>query len=174
MTGIQRTNKCCEGIYAMGTVKEYLSSLPEDRRVAISTLRDTILANLPKGYEEGMNQGVISYYVPHSICADGYHCDPAQPVPFAGLCGKRKKLSLHLFCLYVDKAAKERFAAAWKKSGHKLDMGASCVRFTKLENVPLDVIGDTIAAIPVANFLERYEAIVPKSARKKRGLAKKS
>jgi hypothetical protein len=83
-----------------------------------------------------------------------------------------KKMSLHLFCVYVDPAAKERFVSGWKKSGHKLDMGASCVRFSKLEDVPLDVVGETIASIPVADFLARYEASVPQAARKKRGLGK--
>ncbi len=111
---------------------------------------------------------MIGYYVPHSICPDGYHCDAKQPVPFAGISGTRKKMSLHLFCIYVDAAAKERFVSAWKASGHKLDMGASCVRFKKLENVPLNVVAETIASIPVAEFLSKYEASVPKSARKKR------
>ena len=151
------------------TAQDYLASLPENRRRAISALRDTILEHLPEGYEEGVQQGVISYYVPHSICSDGYHCDPAQPVPFAALSAERKKMSLHLFCVYVDPAAKERLVSGWKASGHKLDMGASCVRFSKLEDVPLDVVGELIASLPVADFLERYEATVPQSARKKRG-----
>jgi hypothetical protein len=154
------------------TVQEFLSSLPEDRQAAISTLRDTILENLPEGYEEGVHDGILSYYVPHSLCPDGYHCDPKQPIPFAGISAKRKKMSLHLFCVYVDQAAKERFVNGWKKSGHKLDMGASCVRFTKIDKVPLEVVGKTIKSIPVDHFLELYEASVPKAAKKKRGLNK--
>ena len=153
-------------------VQEVLASLPEDRRRAISALRDTILKHLPPGYEEGVRHGMISYYVPHSICPDGYHCDPTQPVPFAALSAERKKMSLHLFCVYVDKAAKERFVSGWKASGHRLDMGASCVRFSKLEDVPLDVVGEVISSIPVVHFLERYEASVPPSARKRRGRAR--
>jgi hypothetical protein len=156
----------------MTTIKEYLDSLPEDRREAMSILRDTILENLPEGYEEDVRDEMISFHVPHSICPDGYHCDPKQPVPFVYMSAKRKKMTMSLFCLYVDKQAKERFANAWKKSGHKLDMGASCVRFSKIENVPLDVVGETIKSIPVDAFLEQYEAIVPKAARKKRGRAK--
>ncbi|MEE2828892.1 MAG: DUF1801 domain-containing protein [Myxococcota bacterium] len=153
-------------------VQDYMDSLDDSRRAAVSELRQTILANLPEGYEEGIQHGIISYYVPHSICPDGYHSDPKQPVPFAGLSGKGKKISLHLFCLYVDPAAKERFVTAWKKGGRKLDMGASCVRFTKLEDVPLEVIGEAIASLPVADFLETYEATVPMSARKKRSWGK--
>ncbi len=153
---------------AVTTVQEYLAALPEDRQHAISALRKTILEHLPEGYEEGIQYGAISYYVPHSICPDGYHCDPTQPVPFAGLSAHRKKMTLNLFCVYVDNAAKERLMTGWNESGHKLDMGASCVRFSKLEDVPLDVVGQVIRSIPVSDFLEHYEASVPQSARKKR------
>jgi hypothetical protein len=151
------------------TVEEYLDTLTDDRRATISALRNTILENLPEGYQEGIQHGCISYFVPHSLCPDGYHCDPKQPVPFAGLSGTKAKLRLDMFCLYVDRAAKERFVTAWKKGGRKLDMGASCVRFKKLEDVDLDLVGQTIASIPVSDFLERYEAVVPAAARKKRG-----
>jgi hypothetical protein len=92
-------------------------------------------------------------------------------VPFAALSGERKKMSLHLFCVYVDPDAKERLVRDWTAAGHKLDMGASCVRFKKIEDVPLDVVGALIASLPVDHFLECYEASVPQSARSKRGLA---
>ncbi len=151
------------------TIDEYLAALPEDRRAAVAAVRATILENLAEGYEEGISHDSISYYVPHSICPDGYHCDPAQPVPFADISGTHAKLRLDMFCLYVDREAKQRFVDAWKETGHKLDMGASCVRFKKLEDLALDVVGQTIASIPVTDFLERQEAIVPASARKKRG-----
>ena len=117
---------------------------------------------------EGFSYGGIGYFVPHSICPDGYHCDPKQPVPFAGINNGKAKISLHLFGVYVVPEAKERFVAAWKASGKKLDMGASCVRFKKLEDVPLDVVGDVIASLPIDLFLDRYEASVPAKAKKKR------
>jgi hypothetical protein len=151
------------------TPDQYLDTLPDDRRTPIEVLRNTILANLPVGYEEGIGHGIITYYVPHSVCPDGYHCDPTQPVPFAALSGGRKKMSLHLFCVYVDAEAKERLVRDWRAAGHKLDMGASCVRFKKIDDVPLDVVGALIASLPVKHFLEQYEASVPESARHKRG-----
>ena len=153
-------------------VQAYLDTLTDEQRSVIDPIRATILAHLPEGYEEGLYYGALGYHVPHSICPDGYHCDASQPVPFAGLSAKKKKFKLDLFCLYVDKEAKERFVTAWKATGNKLDMGAGCVRFSKLEAVPLDVVGETIASLPVEHFLERYEAIVPKAAAKKRSYNK--
>ena len=151
------------------TPQEYLDSLTDEQRQVIGPIRDTILTHLPEGYVEGIYYGVLGYQVPHSICPDGYHCNPEDPVPFAGLSAKRRKMRLDLFCLYVDPEAKARFVEAWKATGKKLDMGASCVRFSKLEDVPLEVVAETIASIPVHDFLERYEASVPKAAAKKRG-----
>jgi len=153
-------------------VDEYLEALPPARRQALSALRKTIVERLPDGYEEGIQYGVIGYYVPHSICPDGYHTDPKQPVPFISLASKKSGMTLNFFGVYVDSVAKERFVSAWKKSGHKLDMGAACVRFKKLEDVPLDVVGDAVASLPVAAFLEKYEAIVPAKVAKKRSYAK--
>jgi len=153
----------------MNAMDDYLAELPENRREAVIALRDTIREHLPDGYEEGFRDGCVSYFVPHSLCPDGYHCDPSAPVPFASISTRHKKMTLNLFCLYVDREAKDRFMTAWKETGNKLDMGAACVRFTKLANVPMEVVGEAIASMPVAPFLEKYEAIVPKSAAKKRG-----
>jgi hypothetical protein len=150
------------------TVDEYLSALPQARREALSAVREVILANLPEGYEEGIQYGGIGYFVPHSICPDGYHCDAEQPVPFAGLANGKGKMSLHFFGIYVVTEAKEQLVESWKATGKKLDMGASCIRFKKIEDVPLQVVGDAIASMPVDLFLERYEEIVPAKAKKKR------
>jgi len=158
---------------AATTVEEYLAKLPDARREALAALRETVVQNLPDGYEEGIQYGAIGYYVPHSVCPDGYHTDPKQPVPFLSLASKKSGMTLNFFGLYCDEAAKERFSKAWTKSGHKLDMGAACVRFKKLEDVPLDVVAQTIAAIPVDEFLDNYESIVPEKAAKKRSWAKK-
>jgi len=154
---------------AAKTPEEYLDALPEARRDALSQLRSTILDNLPDGYEEGIQYGAIGYYVPHSICPDGYHTDPNQPVPFLSLASKKSGMTLNFFGLYVDGTAKARFTAAWQAGGRKLDMGAACVRFKKIEDVPLDVVGTTVASMPVDEFLAKYEAIVPAKAAKKRG-----
>ena len=138
------------------TVEEYLASLPEDRRAAISAVRETIRENLPEGYEEGMQYGMIGYYVPHSIFPDGYHCDPKQPLPFAGLGNKKGHMSLHLMAVYMNSELRQWFEEAYKASGKKLDMGAACVRFKKLEDLPLDVIGQAAARVPVEKYVSKY------------------
>ena len=150
------------------TVEAYIEGLPKARREAIEALRACVVGALPEGYEEGIQYGAIGYYVPHSLCPDGYHCDPKQPVPFLGLASRKAGISLSFFGLYIVTEVKERFVTGWQESGHKLDMGASCVRIKKLEQVPLEVIAEAVASLPVEVFLECYEQSVPAKARKKR------
>lgn len=145
------------------TVKAYLAELPPDRREAIEAVRATILKNLPKGYEEGMQYGMIGYFVPHSIYPAGYHCDPKQPLPFTSLASQKNHMAVYMGCIYGNPIELKKFLAAWEKSGKKLDMGKSCVRFKKLEDLPLKVIGDAIKRVPVKKFIEFYE----KSTRQK-------
>ena len=123
------------------TVAQYLSALPKDRREALKAVRSTILKNLPKGYAEGMQNGAIGYFVPHSIYPPGYHCDPKQPLPFGGLASQKNHMAIYLMCVYSDPELEAWFREAWAKTGKKLDMGKSCVRFKKLEYLPLDLIG---------------------------------
>jgi hypothetical protein len=139
------------------TVEEYLASLPADRRAAISAVREVILANLDKDYEEGMSYGAIGYYVPHRVYPPGYHCDPRLPLPFAGLGSQKHYMSLGIMCNYGGSAEEKRFRAAWLKTGKKLDMGKCCVRFKRLEDVPLEVVGDAIRRMPAKEFVDRYE-----------------
>ncbi len=155
------------------TVKAYLASLPEDRREALEALREVILKNLPKGYEEGMQYGMIGYYVPHALYPAGYHCNPKEPVPFASIASQKNHMGLYLFCVYVAPDEAERFRDAWMKTGKKLDMGKGCVRFKSIEEVPLAVVGQTIKRASVKKFLEAYEAGLPESVKKKRGLVAK-
>jgi len=147
------------------TVKQYLAELPDDRREALQAVRTVILKNLPKGYKEGMQYGMIGYFVPHSVYPPGYHCDPKQPLPLAGLASQKNHMAIYLMCVYGDPEHAAWFRAAWAKTGKKLDMGKSCVRFRKIEDVPLKVIGEAIKRVPVKKFIEHYESIV-KSARK--------
>jgi uncharacterized protein YdhG (YjbR/CyaY superfamily) len=142
------------------TVAAYLKELPPDRRETIKALRDVILENLPEGYVEGIGYGMISYVVPHSLYPDGYHCDPKQPLPFISLASQKNHLSLYMFCIYTDPQEQERFCQAWRDSGKKLDMGKSCVRFKKLDDVPLDVIAEQLQRLPVEKFVANYEAQV--------------
>ena len=142
------------------TVAEYLKSLPADRRAAISAIRNVILANLPEGYVECMSYGMIGYVVPHSIYPAGYHCDPKLPLPYANLASQKNHMALYLMCCYGDPATDRWFRKAWSAAGKKLDMGKSCVRFKKLEDVSLEVIGQLIARVPVKNYIARIEKVL--------------
>lgn len=145
------------------TVEEYLSSLPVDRRAAIEQVRNVILKNLDKDYEEGMTYGMIGYYVPHRVFPAGYHCDPKQGLPFAALASQKNYMSVYLMGLYSgcvdgvsDTALVRWFRAAWAKAGKKLDMGTSCIRFKKIEELPLDVLGEAIRRMPATLYIEQY------------------
>ncbi len=150
------------------SVERYLADLPADRREQIQAVRQTILANLPEGYEEGMQYGMIGYYVPHSVYPPGYHCDPKQPLPFAGLASQKNHMSIYLMCIYGDGQQQEWFREAWTKTGKKLDMGKGCVRFKRIEDVPLNVVGQAIKRVPVKKFIASYESAL-KGAAAQRG-----
>ena len=159
------------------TVAEYLRGLPEDRRKALEVVRREIRKNLPKGYAEGIQYGMIGYFVPHSVYPDGYHCDPSQPLPFASIASQKNHMAVYLMCIYGDEKHKAWFEKAWKATGKKLDIGKSCVRFKKIEDVPLEVLGEAIARVPVKSYIEHYESAVKtagkraskKTAKKKTG-----
>ena len=140
------------------TVDAYLAELPEDRREAIAAVRDVIRRNLDPDYEEGMQYGMIGYFVPHRVFASGYHCDPRQPLPFATLGSQKNHMALYLMCVYGHAETAKWFRQAWQKSGKKLDMGKACVRFKRIEDLPLDVIGETIRRVPAKKYIEHYQA----------------
>ena len=140
------------------TIKELLAELPTDRREAIEAIRAVILENLPKGYEEIVQYGAIGYVVPHSVYPPGYHCDPSQPLPFVGLASQKNYMAIYLMCIYDDPEHEARFREDWLKTGKKLNMGKSCVRFKKLDDVPLQVIGRTIKRVPVKKLIAFYES----------------
>lgn len=142
------------------TVKQYLAGLPPDRRAAISAVREVILKNLDKDYEEGMQYGMIGYYVPHRVFPAGYHCDPAKPLPFACLASQKNHMSLSLMTNYGGGEEEKWFRAAWARTDKKLDMGACCVRFKKIEDVPLDVIAEAIRRVPVSRLIAHYESML--------------
>jgi hypothetical protein len=140
------------------TVTAYLAELPPDRRAALEAIRNVILEHLPTGYAEGMQYGMIGYFVPHAVYPAGYHCDPEQPLPFAGLASQKNHMALYLMCIYGDPEHEAWFRKAWTATGKRLDMGKSCVRFKKLDDVPLKVIGQAIKRVPVKKYLAWYEA----------------
>jgi len=154
------------------TVKQYLDSLPADRRAAISKVRAAVNKGLPNGFKEGIQYGFIGWFVPHSIFPAGYHCDPKQPLPFAGLASQKNYMSLYLMCIYADEKQKAWFQKEWTKTGKKLDMGKSCVRFKSVDDVPLEVVTKAIGRVSVAEHIAQYEGALAegparRAARKK-------
>jgi uncharacterized protein YdhG (YjbR/CyaY superfamily) len=145
------------------TVQAYLASLPPDRREAIEAVRKVILKNLDKDYVENMSYGMIGYCVPHSIYPPGYHCKPEQALPFAALASQKNYMSVYLMCTYGRVSHLKWFQDAWAKTGKKLDMGKSCIRFKKVEDLALDVIGESIRRVPAKNYIAEVEAGLAKS-----------
>lgn len=146
------------------TVDEYLASLPPDRRSAVAAIRKVILDNLDPDYEEGMAYGAIHYAVPHRVFPAGYHANPKVGLPFAAIASQKNYISIYLMGLYCgciegvsDTSLVKWFKDAWAKSGKKkLDMGKACIRFKKLEDIPLDVIGEAIRRVPARVYIEQY------------------
>ncbi|MEM9415692.1 MAG: DUF1801 domain-containing protein [Planctomycetota bacterium] len=156
------------------TAAQYLKELPEDRRKAISKLRSVIKKNLPKGIEEGIQYGMIGYFVPHKLYPNGYHCDPKQPLPFASIASQKNHMALYTMTVYSDPKINKWFTKAWKDAGHKLDMGKSCIRFKKIEDVPLDVVAELFTKVDVKQYIQMYEdAYVNRSRPAKKKVAKK-
>jgi hypothetical protein len=143
-------------------VAKYLAGLPADRREAIAAVREVILDNLDRDYEEGMQYGMMGYYVPHRVFPPGYHCDPKQPLPFAGLASQKNHRAVYLMGLYLPGAEGELqwFQQAWAKAGKRLDMGKSCVRFKKLDDVALDVLGEAIRRMPAKRYVAVYQEVL--------------
>lgn len=138
------------------TVKEYLAALPADRRSALGAVRKVINDKLPGGYEEGMQFGMISWFVPLSMYPAGYGENPKVPLPLVCLASQQSGMVLHFLCFYADSTLSPWFTSEYKKSGKELDMGKGCVRFRKLDDLALDVIGRTIARVPAEEHIANY------------------
>ena len=145
------------------TVDEYLAELPEGRREAIERVRQVILEHLPEGYEEVMNWGMITYQVPLETYPDTYN---KQPLMYAALAMQKNHMAVYLTAIYMDNEKSREFEAAYRATGKKYDVGKSCVRFRRLEDLPLEIIGESIASLTVGQFVER--ARVAGSARRSR------
>jgi hypothetical protein len=154
------------------SVAEYLAGLPDDRQLAITSVRKVILDNLPDGYEECIQCGMIAYVVPHSLYSPGYHCDPRQPLQYAALASQKNHMALYLCTVYGDPATRDWFCKEYKAAGKKLDMGKSCVRFKKLDDLPLEVIGRLIARTPVKNYIACIEKVIGQREPAKRSARK--
>jgi uncharacterized protein YdhG (YjbR/CyaY superfamily) len=140
------------------TVAQYLAALAPDRRAAVSAVRKAINESLPQGYEEGIQFGMISWHVPLSLYPAGYGENPKVPLPLVALASQKSGMALHFLCFYGHPTLSEWFTSEYKKSGKKLDMGKGCVRFKKLEDLALDVVGRAIARVPVAEHMANYRA----------------
>ena len=140
------------------TVTEYIDSLSPERRQIINSIRKVILKNLPKGFQEEMNYGMIGYVVPHKIYPEGYHCDPTLPLPFLGLASQKNFIAIYHMGIYAQPKLLEWFQDEWRvHSTKKLDMGKSCIRIKKPEDVPLDLIGELVTKLTPQQWIGIYE-----------------
>ena len=140
------------------TVSQYLAALPADRRDALTAVRKTINENLPDGYEEGMQFRMISWYVPLSMYPAGYGENPKVPLPLVCLASQKAGMVLHFLCFYGHPTLSTWFVSEYNKSGKKLDMGKGCVRFKELDDLAIDVVGRTVARVPVEEHTANYRA----------------
>jgi hypothetical protein len=139
-------------------VESYLNDLSEERKDVINQLRKVILKNLPKGFDEGMGYGMIGYFVPHSIYPNGYHCDPKQPLPFFSMASQKNFIAFYHMGIYMNPALMDWFTAEYgKRVKGKLDMGKSCIRFKKMDAIPLDLIGELASKMSVDEWIACYE-----------------
>lgn len=139
----------------------YVDELPEDRQEAINKLRKIIKKNLPKGFKEEMNYGMIGYVVPHKIYPDGYHCDPKLPLPFMSVASQKNFIAVYHMGLYADEKLMKWFTDAYAKAvPGKLDMGKSCLRFKKPEQIPFELIGELAAKMTPEDWIARYEKML--------------
>jgi uncharacterized protein YdhG (YjbR/CyaY superfamily) len=140
------------------TPEQYLSELPDDRKNAILKLRNILKENLPKGFEEVMSYGMLGYVVPHAIFPKGYHCDPKLPLPFINLASQKNFIALYHMGIYAEKNLFDWFIAEYPKHVKtKLDMGKSCIRFKKVDDIPFELIGELATKISVQDWIAMYE-----------------
>lgn len=143
------------------TPQEYMDSLPEDRKDAMTRLRETIIKNLPEGFEEGMDYGMLGWSVPHSTYPTGYHCNPKIPLPFLGIASQKNFIAVYHMGMYSDKNLYDWFVSEYPNhSKTKLDMGKSCIRFKKPEAIPYELIGQLVAKMTPQQWIEIYETIL--------------
>lgn len=145
------------------TPDQYINELPDDRKQTMQQLREVILKNIPKGFEERMGYGMLGYSVPHSIYPAGYHCNPKDPLPFFGLASQKNSINVYHMGMYARQDLYDWFVAEYPKhSKAKLDMGKSCIRFKKPEHIPLELIGELVQKMSVQDWIALYEKEIKK------------
>ena len=147
--------------YKATSAEDYISQVPQERQNTLKRLRKTIVDNLPKGFEEGIQYGMIGYYVPHSIYPDGYHCTPETPLPFMSFASQKNSVNLYHSGIYAKKELFEWFVGEYPKHAkRKLDMGKSCVRFKKMDDIPYILIGELCQKMTVKEWINTYESAI--------------
>lgn len=145
------------------TVEEILANIPEDRKEAFNKLHQTIVANLPKGFEPGISYGMIGYVIPHSLYPAGYHCKPAEPLPFASLASQKNSINFYHMGIYSDPTLMNWFLAEYPKHcSQKLDMGKSCIRFKKPEHIPYELMAQLMQKMTAEQWIALYESMLKK------------
>jgi hypothetical protein len=142
-------------------VNDYIAEIPEDRKVAIEKLRKVIKKNIPKGFEECMNYGMIGFVVPHKLYPAGYHCNPKDPLPFMNIASQKNFIAIYSMVVYANTNLYKWFTEAHAKmSSKKLDMGKSCMRYKKTEDIPFELIGELASKVTVKEWIEIYEKML--------------
>lgn len=145
------------------TIPEYLAAIPEERAVIIEKLRNVITKNLPKGFEEGIQYGMIGYFVPHKMYPNGYHCNPKEPLPFMSIASQKNSINIYHMGLYANKELYDWFVTEYSKQfSRKLDIGKSCIRFKKETDIPFDILEKLVQKIPVEEWISTYESSIKK------------
>lgn len=146
------------------TPKQYLAELPEERKNPMEKLRKTISENLPEGFEETMSYGMLGYVVPHTIYPKGYHCDPKLPLGFIAIASQKNFVALYHMGIYADKNLYDWFVSEYPKHCKtKLDMGKSCIRFKKMDDIPYDLIAQLVQKVAVQEWITMYENVLNKN-----------
>ncbi len=145
------------------TVEDILANVPADRAEAFRKLHDVIVENLPAGFEAAISYGGLGYVVPHSVYPAGYHCKPDEPLPFAGIASQKNSINLYHMGIYSDPALLQWFVEEYPKhSRQKLDIGKSCIRFKKFDQIPYALIGELMTKMSVEYWVNFYEAQMKK------------
>lgn len=146
--------------YKATSPDDYISQIPEERQEPVKKLRKVILDNLPKGIEETISYGMIGYVIPHSIYPDGYHCTPELPLPFMNLASQKNFIAVYSMVLYAKNDLMDWFTSEYaKRCKYKLEMGKSCIRFKRMNDIPFDLIGELTSKVSADEWIELYEHI---------------
>ncbi|WP_338731970.1 DUF1801 domain-containing protein [Mangrovimonas cancribranchiae] len=149
--------------YKASSPEDYINQVPEERQDALKKLRQTIKNNIPKGFEEGIQYGMIGYYVPHSKYPDGYHCKPEEPLPFMSFASQKNSINLYHSGIYAVPEIHDWFVSEYPKyCKRKLDMGKSCVRFKKVDDIPFELIAELCTKLSADEWIDIYETNLKK------------